>query len=390
MGNNLTADGSAANATFILGLAISSSSRAAATIQGVDAVDPTDATRTITNAKCYVYNNSSDSVIIDADVVSMDADGFTINITTTNGTAHIVNYVALGGSDITNVAIKEFTTKTSTGSQAYTGVGFKPDMLFVMSSSATSSPLSNGTGMLGIGFGTGASNRGAVGLRIGSGVSTQIDEKTQKTDKIIDVTNGGASFLSADLTSLDNDGFTLNYTTASGTTRYAYALCIKGGRFKVASFNQPTSTGSQAITGVGFSPSAVILASWNSATSSSIVSDQKLSIGAGTSSSSRFGLWEGDQNGTVGAQQSNSNLDRTKILKMMAHANSPTIDAAADLTSLDSDGFTLNWSTADATAREILYLAMGSAASGRLSRSPALAGLGGAGQEVFNPSLDGI
>ena len=35
----------------------------------------------------------------------------------------------------------------------------------------------------------------------------------------------------------------------------------------------------------------------------------------------------------------------------------------ADLSSFDSDGYTLNWSTADATAREFVALAVGSTAA---------------------------
>jgi hypothetical protein len=32
---------------------------------------------------------------------------------------------------------------------------------------------------------------------------------------------------------------------------------------------------------------------------------------------------------------------------------------SADLTSFDSDGFTLNYGTSDGTAREVIYLALG-------------------------------
>ena len=41
----------------------------------------------------------------------------------------------------------------------------------------------------------------------------------------------------------------------------------------------------------------------------------------------------------------------------------PSTNAEADLTTLDSDGFTVNWTTADATAREFYYLLLGSSAA---------------------------
>jgi hypothetical protein len=43
---------------------------------------------------------------------------------------------------------------------------------------------------------------------------------------------------------------------------------------------------------------------------------------------------------------------------MKVNNNSSTINAEADLSSLDIDGFTLNWTTNDAVATQILYLAL--------------------------------
>jgi hypothetical protein len=44
-----------------------------------------------------------------------------------------------------------------------------------------------------------------------------------------------------------------------------------------------------------------------------------------------------------------------------ATGSSSTTEAQASLASLDADGFTLNWGTADATQREVLALAFGDA-----------------------------
>jgi len=120
VGNNLTADGNAANATLILGFATSSTNRTTQSTRGFDGSNPTDASRSTVATKVVSLANSSDTIILDADFVSFDADGFTINITTSDGVAYIMNYIALGGTDLTNSTILQFTTKTSTGSQAYT------------------------------------------------------------------------------------------------------------------------------------------------------------------------------------------------------------------------------------------------------------------------------
>jgi hypothetical protein len=49
-----------------------------------------------------------------------------------------------------------------------------------------------------------------------------------------------------------------------------------------------------------------------------------------------------------------------------ANTGNPTINAQADFVSFNSNGFTLNWTTADATARQILYWAIGPTNSGVL------------------------
>lgn len=361
IGNNLTADGGAANAYILLGMAVSSSSRVAHSFFSIDFLVTSDGGKSIVATKCISMSNASDTVILDADFVTMDADGFTINITTTDGVAYIMNYIALGGSDLTNVAIFNGTTKTTTGSQAYTGLGFQPDAMFLLCSSAATLPLTNNSALGGLGVASSGSAEGALGIRMGATVTPQITEKTQKTPKIMDTSNGGAIFYSADVTSFDSDGFTFNYSTATGTARNFFALCLKGGQFKVGAFNQSTSTGNQAVTDPGFQPNGLVLFSWNAATSSSILEDSRTTIGAADSASSRFTTWAGDQD-NVAVTECNSILDRDKIIGMYNHPG--TLQTEADLVSFDSGGFTINNSTVDATAREIVYMAFGSNAGG--------------------------
>jgi hypothetical protein len=57
-----------------------------------------------------------------------------------------------------------------------------------------------------------------------------------------------------------------------------------------------------------------------------------------------------DVNGT---SDSNKRLDRTKAIGFVSPP--ATVLSAADLSSFDSDGFTLNWTSADAAARTFYY-----------------------------------
>ena len=97
--NPATADGANGFSRNFFGAGVSSSSRFA-----IDENNNND-TATHTASKCFVVTGAG-SVTIDADLVSLDADGFTVNWTTVSS-GMIVQYVALGGADLSNVAIKQ-------------------------------------------------------------------------------------------------------------------------------------------------------------------------------------------------------------------------------------------------------------------------------------------
>src|SRR3990167_1614511 len=89
-----TADGSNANANLCYGLAISSSSRVAIALNSDDGVTTENSDVYHTTANCIILISNAGVPVLAADFVSMDADGFTINIGTTDGNAYIVNFTA--------------------------------------------------------------------------------------------------------------------------------------------------------------------------------------------------------------------------------------------------------------------------------------------------------
>lgn len=340
----------AANADMphFIGMATSSSSRGV-----VDCQDDYSsvASAAPTGTQCIRLRNAAGTVQYAADFVSMDADGFTVNWATANATAYVINYMAFGGTDLTNVAVKSFSSATSTGNQATTGVGFQPDALVLVGSETV-----YGVGCVALGFVSGTSARGGLGNAYDGGLS-----QYQRTVKAYAVPRGSSTTvgLEADLTSFDSDGFTLNWGTVQAAGRTIYALCFKGGQFKSYSFTQKTSTGSQGYTGVGFQPTGVLMGGTLRAAGTTVTTARlALYVGAGSGSSARGAI--NYLNGGTGVAE----LIRTKIYTARQDNATPTLNAAADLTSLDADGFTLNYSTADATAREVLAMAFGSAAGG--------------------------
>jgi hypothetical protein len=348
-GDRRSADGGSGSAASngdmspFWGMAVSSASRVAM----YDNQDFTDAAATVDATKCFV-SKSGATTNFAADLVSMDGDGFTVNFATANATAYVVNYIALGGSDLTNVAIVSFTANTATGNQAVTGAGFKPDALIAM----CVDKFAGAFGAYQIGFGVSATQRGTSSANY-DGTNAG---RYQANDKFIGIPKGVGLQRLADLVTLDADGFTVNWTTAAAAGPTVYALCLKGGQYFVGSFTQKTSTGSQSTTGVGFTPTGLLMTSVGGAHSTSVQSPPglKFMTGAAASASARAAVALLDGSNAV------AKLDRALAFVDMADNSTPTVNASADLTSFDVDGFTLNFGVADATAREVVFIAFGS------------------------------
>ena len=349
-----TAVGSAVNARSCIGMATSSSSRAVISSNTQDNVNPFDSDRGSDNTKCLKVLDNSAGTLLAADLVSLDADGFTLNWTTVQASGYVVYAVCLGGTDLTNVFIKEFTSSTGTGNQALTGVGFQPDAALFITQGQTSALTTGTFAIPSFGFCTRAASA-AVGLRMENATTNAF--QTSRTNKVItSPLNATDNNYEASLVSFDSDGFTINWSTAAASARYIWALCLKGGAYKVGAITQKTSTGTQATTGVGFQPTGLLMMS-NGTTSVGVTTGGELSIGAGDSATSRFSTWFGI---THASNPSAADMDNAAdmILEQMT-AGTPTTESSADLDSLDADGFTLDFTAADATARNIFYMAFG-------------------------------
>jgi hypothetical protein len=348
-----TADGTSTEAFFTCGFGLSSTVRAAI---GTTSNDGSQASgRYHTNAHAIVLTTTAGAVGFAADLDSMDADGFTLDVTA-SGSAHVITYVALDSTEVTDASMVAFTSKTSTGTQGYTGAGFQPDFVFIITAALnTAAPSGSTQGTYSYGFGTDATDQGVVG-GIATASGGTANQTSLKTDKIISVptVSAGNLLIEAELDSLDADGFTLNWTTANATGRLCWALCLEGPAFNVGNFTQPTSTGNAGVTGVGFIPGGVFLAA-SDRTAAGTAEPMVLALGAASGATAR-GTHAMAKTTGAGGNLADSATEQDKALTIYT-AGTPTLEAEADLVSFDADGFTLNWTTADATARLILYWA---------------------------------
>jgi hypothetical protein len=368
--NNAVDDTATAHYQVCLGAGDSAGNEFCVAGASEDAQATSDAMVTCSDADLLHLVGYNGDTKVEADLTSLDAFGFTLNWDTImSGKDYF--YLCLGGADLTNSFVGSFAKKTSTGSQSVSGVEFEGDLvLFFTQSSETITGKQNGNDAT---FGTGAatdnSNQWANFFESDNGQGTPNTCSEQSTADCIVILDGGGNVVGrAQFTSFGADGFTLNWSVADANAYRVGFVVLKGGQYKVGSFSQTSTTGSdvsQSVTDVGFQPVATCFSSFNQATAAGKQDHNRMSYGWGVSGSERFGVWCGDRDGgdpggTSAAHRYGSSSHAIDLAEE-ADAGS-TAKGNADYAAT-SDGFDLTWNDNDGTSREVLYAAMGSAAA---------------------------
>lgn len=290
-------------------------------------------------------------------ISSLDSDGFTITWSAGH-TAFPFKYIALGGADLTNLHLDQRQVPGSTGDHAYTGVGFQPDALICFGISHTAGNAGRDTDPLSwfIGFSDGTDDA-CVTSASDEGADPTNTISICRTDRILSTLNGSGSSVhnQASVVTLDSDGYTLNFDVRNAADQF-FVLSLKGGEYKVGSGQFKTSTGNQAYTGVGFQPVGLFLQTNGEAAGSTINDGIRRSFGAGDATNQAVAAYTDQDNvGTVVARR---NMADSVALDYRS-ADGSTATAVAAINSLDSDGFTLNWTTATTGTRDFIYFAIG-------------------------------
>lgn len=302
-----------------------------------------------------------------ATLTSLDADGFTLRWTTNNSNnAYIIHYIAFGG-DVTNATAGTMSLSTAAGNQSVNGLGFQPEFVLFLWGFTGNLDTTLARSEIGIGLASGVAAQGALVQASSDNTGNNADKRwQQRTDSCIlildptskpPVQDAIASFVS-----MDADGFTVNKSDSPAAAMRIFYLALRGGTHQVGAFNQPTATGTQSTAGVGFKPLQLVLASFNTPATNVLIPSTAtsggISFGAARLPAERGTIWfedRSDQDNTV--NQMNTYTANTNLLTLATPQN--TVNARADLSSFDNDGFTLNWTAADPTARQVLYWAVG-------------------------------
>ena len=296
-----------------------------------------------------------------ASLVSFNADGFQINWGVNESRADIIHYIALGGG--MNAFAGTFNASGGTGNQAVAGVGFQPDVVLFLNSTIASSETDTtvrNRKQFNLGMMSGAGQQWAISV---CGRDNQNNPphaaNQQRTDQAIMTMNNNCTGQDslASFVSMNAGGFTINWSNAAGNAFPIFYLALSG-QHRLGSFNQPTALGNQSQAGFGFPPQELFLASFNRIAGTGIAPESEISLGAASGPLARGAIWSESRD--LGTTDANMATLTTQAIRL---ATGPTTtEAEAGLASFDSDGFTLNWTAADATARQILYWGVGSGA----------------------------
>lgn len=299
--------------------------------------------------------------------VSFGSGQFVINWTTAPATAEKFHYLALGGADL-NV----LTTLNRMDQQRTSSVASVSNLAAIISCgaySSTAGEMGSSLGWIAFNGDDGISSQGVSHSQIRDNVNPSQNKRFQRLNRCrFRLTSSLAAGIEA---FMDQNGMGFAAYSADANA-FSHDLLLGGIAAAGGSGLQPTGTGTQAISGLGFSPKCIIIMSVGQTAQTTVQNESRLCIGAADRTRQGYAI-AGSNNG-VTPSVSVGKYDLTKAIAAVtpnATAASTTTDAEASIQSIDADGFTLNWTTADAMQREYLWIALGDApaAVGERSRT---------------------
>jgi len=375
-GNPLTADGIGVDFNFFLGAATSSTARGVVTLNDEDGVDPYDSTRSVENDQILaLLDPGLTTYLAQGDFSSMDIDGFSINLGTAPATGYRITYLAIAGEDMTNVAVSSFAASTSPGNQSVSSLSFQPDAIMFVWDGDTLAGSPGNDSEINVGFALSSTNRATASIATDNGTSSGLTYKGAWSDGClseiyyVDGTLNGK----ADFVSFDTNGFTINWSTNTGSADDIMFIAFKGGSYGLGILDTQTGTGSFSETGLSFQPTGGIFVSTLATALSSIQSGLEWS----------FSAVDVDGNVVVagGSSESGQNPSDADVFQDDAslyrnYDFNQTLEGQVDFTSWNGNGFTLNQTDADPTATKLIYFVIGGEAAGAKNSGAQLDGVG--------------
>jgi hypothetical protein len=259
-------------------------------------------------------------------------------------------------------AVGSFTKLTSTASQAVPHtLGQVPKALILWTIGKTNENLSSGF-YYGVGISDSSTSLSLATSSRDAASPSSSSRRIASSKAITLVQGSGTTLAEADLPSWSTASFQLNWTTNDGQPTIIHYLVIGGPQVsaKVLNWQTPTSTGQKAVTGVGFQPEAVLHFYAGAAfvnTPPSTLSSAVIGMGAMDKTGAQWAMQaaDADRQSPIIA----SRAQRTDAaIYMYTDTGSTGVTKEARFVSMNSGGFTLNFTAANSNATQVASLAL--------------------------------
>ena len=319
-----------------------------------DAQTTTDHAVDHTNSACVEFTNVGDSATIDgsASFSAWITDGVRINWDNAPGTAYLLTVVLFGGSDLSAYAGGEDPTFLEID---VTAPGFEPDIVFVTGHGR----VPNGA-HVNWHHSLGAAHNGVSVTERSQGAFSWNGQTSTIAGQVQSTSFSGVEMYESptaiqygiDIDTFDANGFSLtpNGVNALGDRWNYLALKFANHTSWVGSVDSPTSTGDAAKTGVGFKPQFVMMFE------SALTAEDSVDV---TGNIIATGI------STITASEAYCNAVTLEDAATTSNCGSVSDDQAVNFklddgtqshtgtfVSMDSDGFTINYSAANGTTRK--------------------------------------
>ncbi|KKM98088.1 hypothetical protein LCGC14_1161500 [marine sediment metagenome] len=251
------------------------------------------------------------------------------------------------------------TLALATASQAITGVGFRPKALLLWSGAERNAAVQTDSVQASLGMAvTGIAQSAAAAFLSGEGI-VENGQRVSTTTVFELIGNAGGVLSSATLSSFDDDGFTLSWTTNAPTeANEIHYLALAGEELTDVAqldWTMPTGAGNKAVTGAGFIPDCVIHVHAGAVTATT-GTEAQLGIGVMDGIAEWAMTFSADDVGVANHVSSRGQAADACIVEIDPAAQ--TEDARAVFVSMDADGFTVNFTNAPASAHRVLSLCL--------------------------------
>jgi len=354
---NLAGAGFGSGLRFCVGLASGPANQGCEGLASEHNVSPSQSRGWFYTDRLLRVLSGAGTVLVNATLTSLDADGMTINLTTAPAAGVQVIVTYLGGSDLTNATTVVYNQPAAKGARSITGVGFRPDGMIALSAKSTGNTDSSTATRMSLGFVDINGGQALAGFRAVSGVSPSQTFAELRNDCF---TNSPSDGVYCGWVSWDPDGWTENWFSTGPVTsdRQILALVWKGGSSKVVYDTQATAAGAKD-TPLGLVSRGALLASVQLVAPSPFVEQAGGSFSLGSADGSTdAGLWAGAANG-VSPTNAASALSTTKSLLMYAPASTVNAEAATSFPVVTPAVLRETYSSADRVARAFAALAFG-------------------------------